>query len=112
MSLEGRAAMITGAGGGIARATARMLAEQGADIVVVELDDAAARETAEAVEAVGRRAVVALADVTAKSQVEESVTAGREAFGRIDVLVNAVSIGGTASPCIHALAMFGSTTAQ
>lgn len=101
MNLEGRAAMITGAGGGIARATARALAEQGADIVAVELDDAAARETAAAVESEGRRALVAVADVTVKAQVERAVAAGRDAFGDIDVLINAVGIGGTATVADH-----------
>jgi 3-oxoacyl-[acyl-carrier protein] reductase len=64
MRLEGKTALITGAGRGIGRATALLFAQEGADIVAADLDLAEAEETATAVKNVGRRAVAISADVS------------------------------------------------
>ncbi len=85
---EGKAALITGGGGGIGRATALRLAREGAAIGVLDLREDAARETATQVEKAGGRAVILLADITEAAAVEGAVRTMKEAFGGLDVLVN------------------------
>jgi 7-alpha-hydroxysteroid dehydrogenase len=83
--LDGRAAIVTGAGRGIGAATAVALAEAGADVVVAARSEDQLREIAARVEAAGRRAVLGAA--TALPQ------AAMDAFGRLDIVVN--NVGGT-----------------
>ncbi len=85
MVLEGKAALVTGAGRGIGRATAALLVEHGANVVVNDLDaDAAEQAAAE----LGDRAVAFAGDVTAAGTAEAIVQAVVDAFGRLDILVN------------------------
>jgi 3-oxoacyl-[acyl-carrier protein] reductase len=86
--LTGRVAFVTGAGSGIGRAIARRFAEEGADIAVVDLNEAAAAETADGVRALGRRAEAVRADVAVPSEVEAAAERTQAALGRIDILVN------------------------
>jgi NAD(P)-dependent dehydrogenase (short-subunit alcohol dehydrogenase family) len=92
-SLEGRVAIVTGAGIGIGRAIAMGLEDFGADVVVVDVDEAAAREVVGAVEAAGRRALLSVTDVEDGAAVREMVARTVEMLGRIDVLVN--NVGGS-----------------
>src|SRR5687768_10217002 len=92
MELSGQAAIVTGAGRGIGRATALELARMGADIVVAELDVAGAEKTAAAVQAVGRKALVVPTDVTKRADLAAMVEGTRKQFGRVDVLVNNAGI--------------------
>jgi 3-oxoacyl-[acyl-carrier protein] reductase len=87
-------ALVSGAGGGIASAAVEQLAAEGCDVVCVDVDEDAARRVAEVVEGKGRAALPLQADLTRASAVESVVAAAIERFGRIDVLVNAVGIGG------------------
>ncbi|MFB6112398.1 MAG: SDR family NAD(P)-dependent oxidoreductase [Halobacteriaceae archaeon] len=98
MSHEGEAAAVTGAGSGMGRATARLLAERGADVTVVDVDEAAAAETAEAVRATGSEAEVVVADVSEAADVERFVAATIEAFGSIDILHNNAGIPQESTP--------------
>jgi 7-alpha-hydroxysteroid dehydrogenase len=91
--LDGRAAIVTGAGRGIGAATAVALAEAGADVVVSARSEDQLREIASTVEAAGRRAVVVPADLTDLSAAEALPRAAMDAFGRVDVVVN--NVGGT-----------------
>ena len=86
--LAGRAAFVTGAGSGIGRAIAMRFAEEGADLALVDLNDAAAAQTAELVRGLGRRAEVFRADVAASADVEAAAAHAQAAFGRLDILVN------------------------
>jgi NAD(P)-dependent dehydrogenase (short-subunit alcohol dehydrogenase family) len=85
-------AIVTGAGLGIGRAIALGLADFGGDIVIVDLDEVAAREAAGAVEKAGRRALVSLTDVEDGAAVRAMVDRTLATFGRIDILVN--NVGG------------------
>ena len=87
-SLAGRVALVTGCGRGIGRATALLLAQRGADVLVHDIDEAGARETAEGVSARGRQVHVGIADVADVQAMAEIVRAGQAALGHIDVLVN------------------------
>jgi NAD(P)-dependent dehydrogenase (short-subunit alcohol dehydrogenase family) len=87
-SLEGRVAIVTGSGTGIGRATARVLAEHGADVVVAARRTEPLEETAAGIRDIGRRALVVPTDVTDADACARLVGATMEEFGQIDVLVN------------------------
>lgn len=87
--LSGRRALVTGASRGLGRAIAIALAEVGADVVVNYLsNEAAAHETAQAIEALGRRAVAIAADVREEAAVKAMVAQVVEQLGGLDILVN------------------------
>ena len=98
MELAGQAAIVTGAGRGIGRATALELARLGADIVIAELDRANAERTAAEVQTLGRRSSVVPTDVTSRADLTAMVERSRAAFGRIDILVNNAGIYRAALP--------------
>ncbi|HEU5006252.1 MAG TPA: SDR family oxidoreductase [Jatrophihabitantaceae bacterium] len=91
--IDGQVAVITGAGRGIGAASAVALAEAGADVVISARTEEQLRDTAAAVEAVGRKAHVVVADLNEIDEVRALATAAQQAFGRIDILVN--NVGGT-----------------
>jgi 7-alpha-hydroxysteroid dehydrogenase len=91
--LDGRAAIVTGAGRGIGAATAIALAEAGADVLVTARSEDQLRKIADDIEATGRRAAVVAADLTDLSAAAALPQAAVEAFGRLDVVVN--NVGGT-----------------
>ena len=93
--LEGRVAIITGGGHGIGKAYARRLAEDGAKIVIAEIDGAAAEALAAGLERAGYEALGLRTDVAERSSVEEMARRALERFGRIDVLVNNAAIFAT-----------------
>jgi len=92
MELEGQAAIVTGAGRGIGRATALELARLGANIAIAELDRAGAEKTAAEVQALGRKALVIVTDVTRRADLATMAERTRAELGRIDVLVNNAGI--------------------
>ena len=92
MELEGRIAIVTGAGRGIGRATALELARLGAHIVVAELDAANAEQTAALVVKAGRKAHVVPTDVTKRASLKTMVDQTMATFGQIDILVNNAGI--------------------
>ncbi len=94
--LDGKVALITGAGAGIAREASRLFAKEGASVGVVELNPETGNETAGMIKADGGKAVAIQADVTRPDDVERAVKETVEAFGQLDVLYNCA--GGSAPP--------------
>ena len=90
--LEGKVALITGAGMGIGRAAAVLFAAEGARVVVADINGEAARETVELVERGGGRAVAAVGDVASEDDVRRMVEEGVEAFGELTVLYSNVGV--------------------
>src|SRR5688572_23818293 len=88
MSLDNRVAIVTGAGNGIGRAIAIALARAGAHVAAVDIDAGAAKTTADAVVAAGRRSLALDADVGDLGGIDRMVARVVETFGAIDVLVN------------------------
>lgn len=83
--LKGKVAVITGAGSGFGEGIAKRFAEEGARVVVADLNgEAAARVAGE----IGASAVAVTADVTVRADVDRMVKAASEGFGRLDILIN------------------------
>jgi NAD(P)-dependent dehydrogenase (short-subunit alcohol dehydrogenase family) len=98
VNLEGKIAIVTGAGYGIGKGIALRLAKDGADVVVnYGHSERDADETAAEIVALGRRAPVVQADVTKWSQVEGLVAACVDEFGRLDIMVNNAGVAKAAT---------------
>jgi 3-oxoacyl-[acyl-carrier protein] reductase len=93
--LAGRVAIITGGGHGIGRAYAQGLAEEGAAVVIAEIDGTAAEAGAAELKAKGLRALALRTDVADEQSTQTMARSTVEAFGRIDILVNNAAIFAT-----------------
>ena len=96
--VRGKVAIVTGAGSGIGRATAQMLAREGASICVADINAEAARATAEAIGATGGRAIEVRCDVSDENAVAAMIETTRATFGRLDILHNNAAALGTTGP--------------
>ena len=90
--LEGKVAVITGAGRGIGRATAVRFAQEGAAVLINDVDAVPANETAEIVRGAGGTALVSAENTVDLAAAEDLMEAGAQAFGRIDIVVNNAGI--------------------
>jgi 2-deoxy-D-gluconate 3-dehydrogenase len=88
LRLDGKVAIVTGAGRGLGRAMSIALAEAGADIVAAARTEGQLEQTAQQVRATGRRCLVVPTDVTDSAQVNAMVEQAIAEFGRVDILVN------------------------
>ena len=91
-NLEGKAAVVTGASGGIGRAIAAALAAHGADVLVAGRNPEKTKAAAEAVAAAGRRAQVFALEISSRDSAQAMARAAHKAFGRIDILVNSAGM--------------------
>ncbi len=86
--LDGKVAVITGAGGGIGRAAATLFAENGATIIAVDIVDGPNQDTVDAIVDAGGRAVMVNVDVADPAGMEQMMDFAEREFGRIDVVFN------------------------
>ena len=86
--LDDRVAFVTGAGRGIGAATALRLAEDGARVILADIDPEGRKQAAAAVEKAGSQALAVSCNVADREAVETAVQQGVERFGRLDILVN------------------------
>ena len=92
MQLEGKKAVVTGGGRGIGRCIALALAAGGADVAVLDMDEAGAVETAGLIEGTGRKSLALAVDVSRLSAVEEAINKILDLWGSIDIVVNNAGI--------------------
>ncbi|WFM71693.1 3-oxoacyl-ACP reductase FabG [Halomonas sp. CKK8] len=97
MKLLERVAVVTGAGRGLGAAMARRLAEDGARVVIVDINGEDAEHAAAGLVQDGHEAVAEACDVTSRQQVAEVMQRVKERFGRLDILVNNAGITRDAS---------------
>jgi 3-oxoacyl-[acyl-carrier protein] reductase len=86
--LDGRVAFITGAGRGIGAATALRLAEDGAKIVLADIDTEGCQQVISEIEAAGSQGLAVACNVVDRTAVEKAIQLGIDQFGRLDILVN------------------------
>jgi NAD(P)-dependent dehydrogenase (short-subunit alcohol dehydrogenase family) len=92
--LEGKVAIVTGAGSGLGEATARMYAAQGAKVMCADIDEAGVTRTVADIVAAGGSAVARRVDVTSSAACKEMTDATVDAFGRVDVVFACAGIAG------------------
>lgn len=90
--VEGQIALVSGAGSGIGRATARMLAEQGARVALADLNGASAEDAATEILQMGGKAIALEGNAADETDVARMVEATADAFGGLTVLVNNAGI--------------------
>ena len=95
MKLDGKVAIVTGAGRGLGRASALCLAEEGADVAVCSRTLAEVEEVAKEVNALGRKSLAMKVDATDADQVAQLVQETMKTFGKVDILVNNAGGGGS-----------------
>jgi NAD(P)-dependent dehydrogenase (short-subunit alcohol dehydrogenase family) len=91
-SLAGKVAFVTGAAGGIGRATALAFARVGAGVVVADISEPNAQETARMIEEAGGRALAVRCDVTRAEDVKAALDKTIKTFGRLDAAFNNAGI--------------------
>lgn len=88
MAFNGRMAVVTGAGSGLGRAIAQMLAARGAAVAAIDLDGATAKETAQLIAGAGGRAASFPADVSRAADFDQAITAAVRDLGPLEIMVN------------------------
>ena len=91
-ALEGKSAIVTGAGSGVGRASAQRFAEEGARVVVADIGLDQAKETVRLIEGSDGTAIAVGVDVANEVQVQAMIAAAVEQYGRLDILFNNVGI--------------------
>jgi len=92
IQLTDKVAIVAGGGRGIGKSSSLILAEAGADVVIVDIEKERAKSVADEIKALGRKAIPVIADVRKSQQVDRIVETTLDKFGRIDVLVNIIGL--------------------
>jgi len=92
--LDNKVALITGAGSGIGRATAKIFAREGARLVLVDIIEKGGHETLQMVKELGAESIFLKADVAKSAEVDGAVAGAAAAYGRLDCAFNNAGIGG------------------
>lgn len=92
MLLENDVALITGAGGGIGRATAVRFAREGARVALFDVNEAGLNETRQQIEAAGGKCITSIGSVTSREDVQAAVESAVATFGSLTVLINNAGI--------------------
>lgn len=98
MQLEGKVALITGAGSGIGEATAVLFAKEGAKLLLTDINEEHGKAVTEKIKKSGGEAVFFKADTSIAADSEKSVAEAVKNFGKLDIAVNNAGIGGPQSP--------------
>jgi 2,5-dichloro-2,5-cyclohexadiene-1,4-diol dehydrogenase 1 len=98
--LESKVGLVTGGGMGIGRAICLGFAREGAKVVVADFNEEAGQETVQLIQEAGGEAVFARGDVSKEAEVEATVQAAIEAFGRLDIACNSAAVSRGSGP-IH-----------
>jgi len=94
MRLKGKVAVITGAGGGMGEASAKLFAKEGAKVVVAEINAEAGRKVAQQIKQEGGEAIFVQVDVSKADDVKRMVQTTVDTYGRLDILFNNAGIAG------------------
>jgi len=98
MELQGKVALVTGAGSGIGKAAALLFAREGAAVGVLSRTEAEIRETADEIERAGGKAIPLVADVADDGQMRQAVADLVQAYGRLDIVFANAGINGVWAP--------------
>src|SRR3712207_3969689 len=98
MQLRDKVALITGAGSGIGKASALLLAKEGARIAALEREGDAAKRTVEQITETGGQAIPLIADVSKPKQMERAVQKVIDKWGRLDIVFANAGINGVWAP--------------
>lgn len=91
-NIQGRKALVTGAGQGIGRVLAVAFAEAGCDVAILEIDIEKAKAAAEEIRRLGRKSIAVQTDISQKEQVDKAFEATAKTFGGLDICVNNAGI--------------------
>jgi dihydroanticapsin dehydrogenase len=89
---DGKVAIVTGGGSGIGRATCLRFAEEGASVVIAEIDEQRGQAVADEIRATAKKAIFVRTDVADETSVRNAVSRSAAEFGRIDILVNSAAV--------------------
>ena len=92
ISFEGQVALVTGAGSGMGRATAKAFAESGAKVVLADIDEAAVKDVAVEIEKKGGKTIAVRCDVSDDGQVKSLIKETMATFGRLDAAYNNAAV--------------------
>ena len=94
MRLEGKTALVTGAGSGIGKSIATLYAREGSKVMASDINEESAKQVAATIQDTGGEARALRTDTTKEEDVKAAIEATAEAWGRVDIVVNNAGIGG------------------